>query len=363
MTFTAPGRIEICGNHTDHQRGCVLTAAINLYCRAEVSLKNDGKISINSQGFAPFDVDINDLELNETEIGTSKALVKGIAKRFSQFGTIPSFSANISSEVHAGSGLSSSAAFEVLIGRIINSLGNFGLGAEEIAKIAQYSENVYYGKPCGLMDQMASSCEGLLYIDFKEDNPIIERLSFDFSKYGYEVIVVDSHVDHQDLTQEYASIPEEIKNVCKYFDKKVLREIPYEEFKKKEKDLRTIYSSRAVNRCIHVYEENERVKKALWAAKNADLPMLLSIINESGESSKKLLENVIPSYGKENEGLSSVINMCKNILNGAGAVRVHGGGFAGTVLCIVPESQKDLFINEVNNALGEGSCLCLKIEG
>ena len=262
--FSAPGRTEISGNHTDHQHGCVLAAAVNLKTTAKVALNDTGLICVQSEGYAPVTVDLADLSIHPEEINTTAALIRGVAAAFSQRGTkLGGFDAQVSSTVLPGSGLSSSAAFEVLIGNILNALFFDGkLDAVEIARIGQYAENVYFGKPCGLMDQMASSVGGMVFIDFADpENPLVEKINFDFSATGYALCIIDTGADHADLTDEYAAIPQELKAVCSYFHKEYLRDVPEDVFWKQLPALRAVVGDRPILRAIHVYNENRRVLK------------------------------------------------------------------------------------------------------
>ena len=267
--ISAPGRTEISGNHTDHQRGCVLAAAVNLETVADVMLNGSNNIRVRSEGFPEVVVELDDLNIREEEKNTSAALVRGVAAAFEQLGArIKGFDAETHSTVLPGSGLSSSAAFEVLMGTICNELFfDRKLSPVEIAQIGQYAENVYFGKPSGLMDQAASSVGGMVYIDFADpDHPQVERIEFDFEKAGHALCIIDSGADHADLTDEYAAIPRELKEICNFFGKDVLREVREKEFMEALPNLRGKVSDRAILRAIHFYQENKRVmeqKKAL----------------------------------------------------------------------------------------------------
>ena len=271
--FSAPGRTEISGNHTDHQCGCVLAAAVDLETVADVCLNGKNNIWVQSQGYPTIKVDLDDLSVREEEKNTTAALIRGVASSFVQRGaSLKGFDAVVNSTVLPGSGLSSSAAFEVLFGTILNELFfEKKLTAVEIAQIGQYAENVYFGKPCGLMDQMASSVGGLVYIDFENpEDPVIEKIEFDLAKAGYALCIIDSGADHADLTDEYAAIPYELKEVCNFFGKDVLRQIPEESFLEALPELRNHVSDRAILRAIHVYQENKRVQVQAAALRNND---------------------------------------------------------------------------------------------
>ena len=362
--FSAPGRTEICGNHTDHQNGCVLAAAVNLETIADVTLNGTDWIVVRSKGFPEVAIDMKDLTVHEEERNTSAALLRGIAAAFIQRGAVlKGFDASTHSTVLPGSGLSSSAAFEVLIGTIINNLfcgGKFS--AIEIAQIAQYAENVYFGKPCGLMDQMASSVGGMVFIDFEaSDFPKVERIEFDFKKTGYELCIIDSGADHADLTDEYGAIPGELAKVCGWFGRSVLRQIPEEDFYKALPVLRKHVPDRAILRAMHVYQENRRVMQLAEALKNDDFDAFLRLISESGRSSWMYLQNISPAGAIQNQPMAVALAMCEKLLGGRGAFRVHGGGFAGTVQAFVPGDMLESFKTGIEEVLGKGSCHVLTI--
>ena len=362
--FSAPGRTEIAGNHTDHQHGCVLAAAVNLETVADVCLNGSNMIRVQSKGYPAFEVSLDDLSVREEEKNTTAALIRGVASCFAQKGAkLEGFDASVSSTVLPGSGLSSSAAFEVLFGTILNELFyDAKLSAVEIAQIGQYAENVYFGKPCGLMDQMASSVGGLVYIDFENpEQPKIEKINFDLAKAGYALCIIDSGADHADLTDEYAAIPNELKEVCSFFGKDVLREIPEEEFLEKLPELRKHVSDRAILRAIHVYQENKRVKILASALRNEDLYAFFHMIRQSGQSSWMYLQNIYPSGAVAKQEVAVALTLCDTLLKGRGAYRVHGGGFAGTVQAFVPFDLLTRFKSEIERVLGEGKCHVLNI--
>lgn len=302
--FSAPGRVEISGNHTDHQHGRVLAAAIDLTTNASVCKNDDEVIRVFSQGYDPVEVYIHYLELHEAEKNTTVALVRGVSAAFVQRGCpIGGFDARISSTVLPGSGLSSSAAFEVLMGRIINGLYfENRLSPVEIAQIGQYAENVYFGKPCGLMDQTASSVGGMVYIDFKNTQaPIVERVEYDFGGCGYTLCIVDSGADHAGLTKSYAAIPEELHRVCGVFGKEYLRDVDEAEFYRRLPEVRAAAGDRAVLRAMHIFDDNRRVTEQTEALRSGRFDSFLRLVNESGESSWKYLQNVIPSGSSEHQ--------------------------------------------------------------
>ena len=362
--FSAPGRTEIAGNHTDHQHGCVLAAAVDLETVADVCLNGTDKIWIQSEGYPAFSIDIQDLSVNENEKNTTVALVRGVVAGFAQRDVqVQGFDAKIHSTVLPGSGLSSSAAFEVLIGTIINELFNEGrISAEEIAMIGQYAENVYFGKPCGLMDQMASSVGSLVYIDFEDPKqPNVEKIEFDLAKAGYALCIIDSGADHADLTDEYAAIPNEMKQICSLFGKEVLRQIPEETFLTALPSLRGQVSDRAILRALHIYRENERVAKQAEALKTQNVDTFLKLVKESGNSSWEYLQNITPAGAVKHQEVAVALALCDTYLKGQGAYRVHGGGFAGTVQAFVPIEMLEYFKTSVEAVLGENSCHVLNI--
>ena len=362
--FSAPGRTEIGGNHTDHQRGRVLAAAVNLDTRAAVRVNGSSTIRILSKGYPMCQVDLDNLTPVESEINSTPALVRGVAARFTQLGCkVEGFDAYCESTVLPGSGLSSSAAYEVLIGTIINGLFFDGkVSQPEIAQIGQYAENVFFGKPCGLMDQMASAVGNLVTIDFfDKDNPVIEPVAFDFASCGHALCIIDSGADHADLTDEYAAVPGEIKAVAAYFGKEVLTQIDEADFYGAIPALRKACGDRAVMRAIHFYQENARVPKQVAALKSGDFDAFLTLVKQSGYSSYMYLQNVIPAGYKQHQDVAVSLALCEHYLNGRGAYRVHGGGFAGTVQAFVPFDILDSFVAGIDGVLGEGACHVLSI--
>ena len=362
--FSAPGRTEIGGNHTDHQHGCVLAAAVNLETLADVSLNASDMIWVQSEGYPAFGVDLTDLSVHEEEKNTTAALVRGVAAAFAQRGAkLQGFDMAVTSTVLPGSGLSSSAAFEVLVGTILNELFfDRKLSAIEIAQIGQYAENVYFGKPCGLMDQMASSVGGMVYIDFADpENPIVEKIDFDFQKEGYDLCIIDSGADHADLTDEYAAITRELKELCAFFGKEYLRHIPETDFMAALPKLRETVSDRSILRAMHVYRENERVAAQCDALKTNDINSFLRLVTESGHSSWMYMQNISPAGAVQKQTVAFALALCDSLLRGKGAYRVHGGGFAGTVQAFVPHHMLDGFKEAVEAGLGKGSCHVLNV--
>lgn len=362
--FSAPGRTEIGGNHTDHQRGCVLAAAVDLETVAEVTLNGTDCIRIESEGYPVFYIDLSDLSVRESEKNTTAALVRGVVSVFADKGApVRGFDAKIRSNVLPGSGLSSSAAFEVLIATICNDLFfENTFSAVELAQIGQYAENVYFGKPCGLMDQTASSVGGMVFIDFEDvDFPRVERIDFDLGAAGYALCIIDSGADHADLTDEYAAIPAEMKSVCGWFGKEVLRDVDETEFIKAIPELRGHVSDRAILRALHIYQENKRVFRQVEAVKNNDVELFLQTVRESGRSSWMYLQNITPAGAVQHQEVAVALAMCDLLLGNRGAYRVHGGGFAGTVQAFVPLDMLDAFQTGMEAVLGEGSCHVLRI--
>ena len=362
--FSAPGRTEISGNHTDHQHGCVLAAAVNLETVAQVEMIGTDLIRIQSEGYPLVEVDLNDFTVHEEEKNTTAALIRGVAAAFSQRGAERrGFDAKVHSTVLPGSGLSSSAAFEVLMGTICNELF-FGkqLNAVEIAQIGQYAENVYFGKPCGLMDQTASSVGGMVFFDFENpDSPVVERIDFDFAAAGHALCIIDSGADHADLTEEYAAIPGELNKVSAFFGKEVLRDIPEAVFFAALPELRHQVPDRAILRAIHFYQENSRVQRQAQALRDGDFDAFLRLVSESGRSSWMYLQNITPTGATEYQDVAVALALCDTLLQGRGAYRVHGGGFAGTVQAFVPRDMVDSFKVGMERVLGEGNCHVLSI--
>ena len=362
--FSAPGRTEIGGNHTDHQRGRVLAGAVNLDTVAAVRVNGTNTIRIQSKGYPLSVVDLSQLTPVEAEINSTPALIRGVAARFTQLGCkVEGFDAYCESTVLPGSGLSSSAAYEVLIGTIINHLFFDGrVSQPEIAMIGQYAENVFFGKPCGLMDQTASAVGNLVTIDFfHKENPVIEPISFDFASCGHALCIIDSGADHADLTDEYAVIPGEIKAVAAYFGKEVLTQIDEAEFYACIPALRKECGDRAVMRAIHFYQENARVPLQVAALKEGNFDKFLDLIKQSGYSSWMYLQNVIPAGCKAHQDVAVALGLAEHYLNGRGAYRVHGGGFAGTIQAFVPFDILDQFVASMDRVLGEGACHVLSI--
>jgi len=359
--FSAPGRTEIGGNHTDHQRGCVLAASVDLDILAAAAPTQSGVIRVLSQGYPMTEVDLRELTPRQGEVNTSAALIRGVAARMSEMGCDlhnRGLDVYMTSTVPKGSGLSSSAAYEVLIGTMLNEL--FWAGhctPVELAQIGQYAENVFFGKPCGLMDQTASSVGGVVAIDFADTaHPAVERLDVDLHAYGYALCILDSGAGHEDLTGEYSAITEELRAVCRVFGKEVLREVPEEDFLAELPKVRKAAGDRAVNRAFHVYGENRRAQVEKEALRQGDFDRFLTLVRESGRSSAMYLQNIIPTGSVTAQELMVTIALCERILEGRGAVRVHGGGFGGTAQAFVPLDMLEKFKAATEAALGPGCC-------
>ncbi len=362
--FSAPGRSEVGGNHTDHNNGLVLAAGVSLDVIAVVKQTDDGIITVKSEGYDADSVSLAQLDVNKDEYNTSAALIRGVAAGFLKNNLkVGGFKAYTTSNVLKGSGLSSSAAFEVLIGTILSGLYNEGsVSPVKIAQIAQFAENEYFGKPSGLMDQMASSVGGFITIDFKDTAaPIINEIHFDLAKSGYSLCIVDTKGSHADLTPEYAAIPKEMKSVAEFFGKKVLREITKEQLIANLAKVRADCGDRAVLRALHYFDENERVPQLAKALSEGNLNEFFRLIKRSGASSYKYLQNIYAASQPTQQGLSVALYLAENILGDDGAYRVHGGGFAGTIQAFVPENKLDSFTAAMENAFGKGSCYVLSV--
>ena len=362
--FSAPGRTEIGGNHTDHQHGRVLAASVDMDMIAAAGINGSSQIRILSEGFPMCEISLDDLSVKPEEYNSTASLIRGVAAAFAKRGcALKGFDAAITSTVLPGSGISSSAAFEVLIGNIINGLFyDEKATAVEIAQIGQYAENVYFGEPSGLMDQTASSVGNILTIDFADTaHPVVKQLNADFAAYKLALCIIDSGADHADLTDEYAAIPIELKKVCACFGKEVLREIPEETFFSDLPNVRKAAGDRAVLRAVHFYQDNARVALQAEALESGDIDTFLRLVRESGFSSFMYLQNIVPCGSKEHQEMGVALSVCDTLLKKRGAFRVHGGGFAGTVQAFVPLDMLDEFVMGVDRLLGEGSCHVLQI--
>lgn len=357
--FSAPGRTEIGGNHTDHQHGRVLAGAVNMDNIAAAAINNTQEIRITSEGYPEFNVDLTNLTIDESAFFTSAALVKGICARLQELGfKIGGFDAYISGGVLEGSGLSSSASFEVLIGAILSHLFNEGkLDAVENAKVGQWAENNFFGKPCGLMDQTACSVGGFITIDFDDPSqPEVKALDFDFMSTGYSLVITDTGGSHANLNDEYASLPIEMKSVAKELDKEVLREVTLEQIINKIPAMRDKVGDRAILRAIHFQGDNARVVEQVKALDTNDFQSFLALIIESGYSSYMYNQNVFCTNNNFEQGVALGLALSATILKGKGAWRVHGGGFAGTIQAFVPTNLLEQYVTTLEHVFGHGKC-------
>ena len=361
---SAPGRTEVCGNHTDHNNGKVLAASVNLDAVAVAAKNDEGIVRVKSDGHAMNVVDTVELLPDESEFGHSTAMVRGVVAKIEGLGySIGGFDCVTTSDVIGGSGLSSSAAFEVLLGTTLSYLYNDGvISAVEIAKTAQYAENVFFGKPCGLLYQMASSVGTFVTIDFEStENPKIRKVDFDFSKSGHSLCIVDTGGNHSDLTDDYAAVRAEMEDVAVALGKDVLREISFEDFKQAVPSLLGRVSDRALLRAFHFYRENTRVEKAVAALESGNFDEFKKVINESGRSSYMYNQNVYTPKDPAEQKISLALCISEEVLGVNGAYRVHGGGFAGTIQAFVPNELLEEYKNAVENVFGKGSCHVLII--
>lgn len=363
--YSTAGRTELGGNHTDHNLGRVLAATINLDTIAAVTKREDLKVILTSEGYPSVEVDLANLAVQESEKNTTEALVRGIAAAFRKRGlTIGGWQANTTSRVLKGSGLSSSAAVEVLCGTIFNHLYNVdALTPVDLAIIGKFSENTYFGKPSGLMDQMACAYGGIIGIDFADEaNPVIQPIQYSFSEQGYHLCIVDTGGNHADLTPSYASVPTEMRQVASFFGKHHLREVDQEAFTKALPELRkTLNNDRCILRAIHFFAENERVESMLKALKDNEINSYLEFVRQSGESSFCFLQNLYPSFFPEDQGLSLAIAMTKAMLGGNATVRVHGGGFAGTIQAYVPKADLERYVQGMEAVFGKKSVTTIAV--
>lgn len=381
--FTASGRTELGGNHTDHQNGQVLATSVDLQIMAAVS-KNDGRgagddtsgdktIEIYSEGFGLIKLDISDLSPSNDEKGTTAGLIRGVLAGLAEQGfRVDGFKAYIASEIPAGSGLSSSAAFEILIGRIQSGLYNDNsVSYVELSKIGQFAENEYFGKPCGLMDQLACASDSIVYIDFAYDGcPIIEEIDFDFEAHGYKLCITGTGGSHADLTDEYAAIPAEMKAVAEIFGYDKMRGVSAEQLIERAPEIRKKAGDRALLRALHFARETERAKAEAEALKEADMEEFLRLVKESGDSSYKLLQNIYASgrqsanaYKSEDQPIAVGLAVSELVLGEDGVCRVHGGGFAGTIQAFVKIEAVDRYRKAMDKLFGDGACQVLRVGG
>ncbi len=364
QVYSAPGRTEIGGNHTDHQYGKVLAASVTLDAIAVVSERDDDKVLFHSEGYSSLSLDLNELAPLPREEGTTAALVRGVAAGMREKGLrTGGFNAYVTSQVLGGSGLSSSAAIETLIGCIFSGLYNDGaVDAVRIAQIGQFAENVYFGKPSGLMDQMACSVGGLIHIDFRDPaKPQVRKINVDFSGFRHSLCILDTKGSHADLTPDYAAIPEEMRKAASYFGKEVLGEVSEEDFYRELTLIRKYAGDRAVLRSIHWFDENKRVDQQAEALEKKDFEKFKALVRSSGESSYKYLQNVFSPHKYQEQSVALALLLTKKILGEDACCRVHGGGFAGTIQAFVPDDEVAMYKEKIEQFFGRGSCYVLKI--
>ena len=363
--FSAPGRTEIGGNHTDHQHGCVLAGSVNLDVIAAARPNGTNTVRIQSKNYNMDIIDLDDLEIHEEQFDKAIALIRGILKKFVDRGVkVGGFDAYTTSNVLKGSGLSSSAAFEVLVGTVINGLfANGEVSPVEIAQMGQFAENVYFNKPSGLMDQMASSVGSVVAIDFMDtDKPVVNKVEFDLAKHNHALCIIDSGADHADLTDEYATIPADMKEISNFFGKDYLRQVDKGEFFENIKNIRDkIHNDRAILRAIHFFSDNQTAQDEVMALKNDDFDKFLELIKQSGRSSYMYLQNIYASSMPKQQAVALVLALCDKLLGDRGAYRVHGGGFAGTVQAFVPFDMLDDFKANIEAVVGKDMCHILSI--
>ncbi len=362
--FSAPGRTEVCGNHTDHQHGMVVAASVNVDVAVIARPEQDRVIRIKSGDYPVMNIDLDHLKPVPSENGTSIGLVRGVAAGLSQMGwKIGGFSACMVSDVLSGSGLSSSAAFEVAVGTILSGLYNdMEIDPVTLAIASQDAECRYFGKPCGLMDQMACAVGGLIYIDFNDPSkPVYKKVPFDFAHHGHKLCIVDTKGSHASLTHEYAAVPADMNAVAAYFGKSCLREVVEADFMAAMPELRQKLDDRKVLRAFHFFEEEKRVEQLVRALEKGDLQAFLGLIRASGDSSDKYLQNVYPASDVAHQGLSVGLAVSDTVLKDRGACRVHGGGFAGTIQAFVPDDLADEYRQAIDHVFGEGACHVMQI--
>ena len=362
--YSAPGRSEVGGNHTDHQHGEILAASINLDAIGIVKKTDDMKVSILSKGYTLITISLENLDMQEEEKETTIALIKGVVAGLANRGyKIGGFKAYITSDVLIGAGLSSSAAYETLIGNIVSGLyNNMSVSAEEIAIIGQFAENVYFGKPCGLMDQMACSVGNMVHVDFADiNNPKVEKVTFDLNKYGYSLCITDTKGSHADLTADYAAVPEEMKKVAAFFGKEVLLGLTVDDILENIVKVREQVGDRGVLRALHFIRENERVQKEVSYLSDEDIEGFLKTVAASGNSSYKYLQNVYSNADVQHQNVSLALAISEDFLADNGVSRVHGGGFAGTIQAFVKNDIVIEYQKIMDKVFGQGACSVLKI--
>ena len=362
--FSAPGRTEIGGNHTDHQHGEVLAASVNKDAIAVVSPRDDNMVNVLAEGFGMSSIDIEDQIIYEDELGSTAALIRGVLSGLKDNGyTLGGFDAYITSDVLIGAGLSSSAAFETLIGTIESGLFNgMNISPVEIAKIGKFAENWYFGKPCGLMDQMASSVGSLVHIDFKDpSDPVVDKIDFDFSKTDYVLCITDTKGSHADLTDEYAAVPNEMRKIASLLGHEVLREVSFEDIISNIDMLRKNAGDRAVLRAVHFINETARAGLEADALKKGNFDRFLELVRQSGDSSFKYLQNVYSNSDVTSQNVSVALSVSDMVLGPDEVSRVHGGGFAGTIQAFVKKENAQRYQEQMDKVFGKGACEVLAI--
>lgn len=362
--YSAPGRSEVGGNHTDHQRGMVLAASINLDAVAVAGKNQENCVKVVSDGYEMSVVPLDDLEKKKEEAGTSAGLIRGVLAGLRSRGyLLGGCSLYVTSDVLIGAGLSSSAAFETILGTVISGLFNdMKVGAVEIAQIGQFAENVYFEKPCGLMDQTACSVGGMIHIDFQEPKqPVVRKLNVDLEQYAYSLCIVDTKGSHEDLTDDYAQIPLEMKAAAAYFGKEVLRNVEEKDLYLHMADMRKELGDRPVLRAIHFFEENKRVEKQAKALEDGRFKSFLELVKESGHSSFQYLQNVYTNHDVQNQSMSVGLAVSESVLEDHGVCRVHGGGFAGTIQAFVENDFVGAYKETMERLFGDGACHVLKV--
>jgi galactokinase len=366
--FSTPGRTEICGNHTDHNHGKVLAAAIDLDVIAAAAPDKGGRIVIESEGYPRQEMLVDDLAPRESERSTAAGITRGVAARMQALGyAVGGFSACVTSDVLKGSGLSSSASYEVLVAAILNHLFNQGaVSGQEIALVGQFSENEYFGKPSGLMDQTTCALGGFITIDFQDPSrPRVRGVKSAFSGSGYVPVVVDTGGSHADLTPEYAAVKEEMKAVAERLGGSFLRDTSREDLLSELPRLRAELGDRAVLRALHFFDDNDRVEAQVRALESGRYAEFLGLVRESGRSSWMLLQNCYPGGTPREQGVPVALALSQSLLGDEGAWRVHGGGFAGTILAFVPDGRLPAYLHRMRAVFGPESChaLSVRLEG
>lgn len=366
LLFSTPGRTELGGNHTDHQHGHGLAASVDLDTIACVVPNNSQIIRIKSRHHRMAEVDLGDLSIRKEEAGNSVSLVRGVASRLTQLGyTVGGFDAYTTTRVLRGSGLSSSAAFEVLVATIMNQLFCGGaLTSTDLAKVGQYAENVYFGKPCGLMDQLSCATGGVIAIDFKDpDDPQLRQVQVDLRAFGHALCIIDTRASHADLTADYAAITQEMREVAACFGREVLGDVSFDRFRENLATVRATCGDRAAMRAYHFFKDDQRVLQQCDALEQGDFDEFLHLVRQSGRSSFMYLQNVSNYRESRSQPVALLLALAEDLLAGRGACRVHGGGFAGTIQAFVPLDMLPAFVSGMEAVAGQGACHVLSFRG